>query len=88
VSDLSGNAWKVQLEQSRETLRKASGQSVQHFAYPYGIISAKAFPHLSKSGYKTAFQLQAKKLDRAAPLYTCAAPSSSPPGAAPLCSGT
>jgi peptidoglycan/xylan/chitin deacetylase (PgdA/CDA1 family) len=70
VSDLSGSAWKVQLEQSRETLRKASGQSVQHFAYPYGVISPKAFPHLSKAGYKTAFQLQAKKLDRAAPLYT------------------
>jgi peptidoglycan/xylan/chitin deacetylase (PgdA/CDA1 family) len=70
VSDLSGSAWKVQLEQSRETLRKASGQSVQHFAYPYGAISTKAFPHLSKAGYKTAFQLQAKKLDRVAPLYT------------------
>jgi peptidoglycan/xylan/chitin deacetylase (PgdA/CDA1 family) len=70
VSDLSGGAWKVQLEQSRETLRKASGQSVEHFAYPYGVISASAYPHLSRAGYKTAFQLEAKQLSPEAPLYT------------------
>ena len=70
VSDLAGRAWKVQLEQSRETLRKASGQSVEHFAYPYGMVSADAYPHLRKAGYKTAFQLEAKKLSTAAPLYT------------------
>jgi peptidoglycan/xylan/chitin deacetylase (PgdA/CDA1 family) len=70
VTDLTGRAWKVQLEQSRETLRKASGQSVEHFAYPYGMVSAKAFRHLSKAGYQTAFQLQAKKVDPRAPLYT------------------
>jgi peptidoglycan/xylan/chitin deacetylase (PgdA/CDA1 family) len=70
VSDLSGRDWTVQLEQSRETLRKASGQSVEHFAYPYGVVSAKAFRHLSKAGYKTAFQLKAKKVNPSAPLYT------------------
>jgi peptidoglycan/xylan/chitin deacetylase (PgdA/CDA1 family) len=70
VSNLSGRAWKVQLEQSRETLRKASGQSVEHFAYPYGEISANAYPHLKKAGYKTAFQLEAQPLSPAAPLYT------------------
>jgi peptidoglycan/xylan/chitin deacetylase (PgdA/CDA1 family) len=70
VSDLSGKAWKVQLDQSRETLRKASGQSVEHFAYPYGVVSDKAYRHLSKAGYKTAFQLKAKRVDPAAPLYT------------------
>jgi peptidoglycan/xylan/chitin deacetylase (PgdA/CDA1 family) len=70
VSDLAGRAWKVQLEQSRETLRKASGQSVEHFAYPYGMVSADAYPHLKKAGYKTAFQLEAKRLSPVAPLYT------------------
>lgn len=34
VTDLSGRDWKIQLEQSRDTLRKASGQPVRHFAYP------------------------------------------------------
>jgi peptidoglycan/xylan/chitin deacetylase (PgdA/CDA1 family) len=70
VSDLSGAAWKVELESSRETLRKASGQSVEHFAYPYGVVSAEAYPHLKEAGYKTAFQLEAKQLSPAAPLYT------------------
>ena len=70
VSDLSGRAWKVALESSRETLRKASGQSVEHFAYPYGVVDADAYPHLKKAGYKTAFQLEAKQVSPAAPLYT------------------
>jgi peptidoglycan/xylan/chitin deacetylase (PgdA/CDA1 family) len=70
VSDLAGRDWKIQLDQSRATLRRASGQPVEHFAYPYGIVSTKAFPHLRHAGYQTAFQLGAKKLDHQAPLYT------------------
>jgi peptidoglycan/xylan/chitin deacetylase (PgdA/CDA1 family) len=70
VSDLSGRDWKIQLDQSRATLQRASGQPVEHFAYPYGIVSTKAFSHLRHAGYKTAFQLEAKKLDHQAPLYT------------------
>jgi len=70
VSDLSGRNWRIQLEQSRAALRKASGQPVEHFAYPYGIVSTNAFPHLRHAGYRTAFQLEAKKLDHQAPLYT------------------
>jgi peptidoglycan/xylan/chitin deacetylase (PgdA/CDA1 family) len=70
VSDLSGRDWKIQLEQSRAMLRRASGQPVEHFAYPYGIVNTKAFPHLRHAGYRTAFQLEAKKLDHQAPLYT------------------
>jgi hypothetical protein len=34
------------------------------------MVSTKAFGHLRDAGYKTAFQLQAKKLDHHAPLYT------------------
>jgi peptidoglycan/xylan/chitin deacetylase (PgdA/CDA1 family) len=70
VSDLSGQDWKIQLDQSRATLQRASGQRVEHFAYPYGTVSSKAFSHLRHAGYKTAFQLEAKKLDHQAPLYT------------------
>jgi peptidoglycan/xylan/chitin deacetylase (PgdA/CDA1 family) len=70
VTDLSGRDWRIQLDQSRATLRRASGQQVEHFAYPYGIVSTKAFPHLRHAGYKTAFQLEGKKLDHQAPLYT------------------
>lgn len=70
VSDLSGRDWKIQLEESRATLRRASGQRVEHFAYPYGRVSSKAFPHLRHAGYRTAFQLEANKLDHHTPLYT------------------
>ncbi len=70
VTDLSGRDWKVQLEQCRETLRKASGQPVRHFAYPYGTVSREAYGHLKSAGYRTAFQLTAKPLDVRAPLYT------------------
>ena len=51
-------------------LRRASGQPVEHFAYPYGTVSTKAFSHLRHAGYQTAFQLEAKMLDHEAPLYT------------------
>jgi peptidoglycan/xylan/chitin deacetylase (PgdA/CDA1 family) len=61
VSDLSGRNWKIQPEQLRTTLQRASGQPVEHFAYPYGTVSTKAFPHLRHAGYKTAFQLEAKR---------------------------
>ena len=70
VGDLAGRDWKIQLEQTRATLRKASGQAVHHFAYPYGSVSAKAYPHLKEAGYKTAFQLQSRELDPRAPLFT------------------
>jgi len=70
VNDLSGRGWKVQLDETRRLLRRASGQRVEHFAYPYGIVSTKAYPHLRHAGYQTAFQLEAKKLDHQAPLYT------------------
>jgi peptidoglycan/xylan/chitin deacetylase (PgdA/CDA1 family) len=70
VGDLSGRDWKVQLEQTRATLRKASGQPVHHFAYPYGSVSARAYPHLKEAGYQTAFQLQSRELDPRAPLFT------------------
>jgi hypothetical protein len=36
----------------------------------YGVVSDKAYRHLSKAGYKTAFQLKAKRVDPAAPHYT------------------
>jgi hypothetical protein len=58
-----------QLEQSQAVLRWASGQPVEHFAYPYGIVDTKAFAHLRHAGYRTAFQLEAKKLDHHAAVH-------------------
>lgn len=70
VDTLQGDDWKVQLEDSRKTLRKASGQPVDHFAYPFGINRPQAYRHLEEAGYRTAFQLKDKEIDKKAPLYT------------------
>jgi hypothetical protein len=56
-------------------LRRASGQPVEHFAYPYGTVSTKAFSHLRHAGYQTAFQLEAKKA-RSRSTAVCASPFS------------
>ena len=87
VSDLAGRDWRVQLDQSRTTLRRASGQSVEHFAYPYGIVSTKAFPHLQHAGYRTAFQLEAKSLITTRRCTRSVVQSLSPRGAVPPCCG-
>ncbi len=70
VNSLSGRGWSVQLDQPRETLRKASGQPVRHFAYPYGVVSNRAYAHLERAGYRTAFQLVEQPMDKRAPLLT------------------
>jgi len=70
VDSIRGRNWKVQLQDSRKTLQDASGQEVAHFAYPFGIVRSRAYPHLEEAGYRTAFQLEERKVDKAAPLYT------------------
>ena len=69
VPDYKGDDWKVQLEQPKAELEKLLGHPVRLFAYPFGLWSAAAFPHLKNAGYLAAFQL-ADKLDRAAPQWT------------------
>lgn len=70
VDSLHGEDWEIQLEDSRKTLQKASGQPVGDFAYPFGINERRAYRHLEEAGYRTAYQLKDKKIDRSAPLYT------------------
>ncbi len=70
VSSLSGRDWKIQLDQPRELLRKISGQPVRDFAYPYGVVSGRSYPHLRSAGYRTAFQLVERPMDQQAPLLT------------------
>jgi hypothetical protein len=68
-------------------LRRASGQPVEHFAYPYGTVSTKAFSHLRHAGYQTAFQLEAKSSITKHRCIRFAVQSSYPSGAAPACCG-
>ncbi len=70
VDELNGKDWKIQLDQPRETLRKASGQSVDQLAYPYGAWDRAALSHVAAAGYRSAYQLDTDPLDRHHPLLT------------------
>jgi peptidoglycan/xylan/chitin deacetylase (PgdA/CDA1 family) len=69
VSDYAGDDWRIQLEQPKAELETLLGHPVPLFAYPFGLWSRDAFPHLAAAGYSAAFQLS-DKLDPAAPLWT------------------
>lgn len=70
VTTLKGKDWKIQLDQPRETLRKASGQQVDQLAYPYGSWNRAALSHVAAAGYRTAYQLDTESLDPHRPLLT------------------
>jgi hypothetical protein len=46
------------------------GKPVRELAYPYGIWDADDFPHLAAAGYRTAYQLGGKPLDRTHRLFS------------------
>jgi peptidoglycan/xylan/chitin deacetylase (PgdA/CDA1 family) len=69
VPNYAGDDWRVQLEQPKADLEKLVGHPVRLFAYPFGLWSRAAFPHLAAAGYSAAFQLS-DKLDRDDPLWT------------------
>lgn len=63
------NDYDLQLKTTRETLESITGKPVEHFAYPFGVWNAGGIPELQERGYKTAFQLAAKR-DSLQPLHT------------------
>lgn len=70
VTKYSGSDYATQLEKPRELLRKLSGQEVADFAYPYGAWNAAILPHLTRVGYRDAYQLQDKPIDPSHPELT------------------
>lgn len=62
--------WPKQLQQPRELLERLVNAPVDHFAYPYGAWNAAALPHVQAAGYRSAYQLSDKPLDRDDPLRT------------------
>jgi peptidoglycan/xylan/chitin deacetylase (PgdA/CDA1 family) len=66
----SSRDWKREFDGPREVLEKVLRRPVEHFAYPYGAWAPIDFNHLRAAGYRTAFQLSDKPLDRTAPLLT------------------
>ena len=61
--------WPTQIDAPTRELASLVGHPIRIFAYPYGLWSSNAFPHLESAGFTGAFQL-ADRIDRQAPLWT------------------
>jgi peptidoglycan/xylan/chitin deacetylase (PgdA/CDA1 family) len=69
VPGYSGQDWRVQLVEPARELARITGAPVGLFAYPYGLWSQAALPHLRAAGYRAAFQL-GQRQDPRQPLLT------------------
>jgi peptidoglycan/xylan/chitin deacetylase (PgdA/CDA1 family) len=69
VTDLGPDDWSTQIDEPKRALERIVGHPVRLFAYPFGLWSSAAFPHLEEAGFSAAFQL-ADRLDPQAPLWT------------------
>jgi peptidoglycan/xylan/chitin deacetylase (PgdA/CDA1 family) len=61
--------WRTQIDAPTRELAGIVGHPIRLFAYPFGLWSSAAFPHLQEAGFTAAFQL-ADKLDPQHPLWT------------------
>jgi peptidoglycan/xylan/chitin deacetylase (PgdA/CDA1 family) len=61
--------WRKQIDAPTRELAGIVGHPIRLFAYPFGLWSSAAFPHLQEAGFTAAFQL-ADKLDPQHPLWT------------------
>jgi len=69
VTQYTAADWGRQLIEPRDELAGIIGHPVRLFAYPDGVWSPEAFPHLRDGRFTAAFQL-AGKLDGADPRWT------------------
>jgi len=69
VPEYTAADWARQLVEPRDELAGIVGHPVRLFAYPDGLWSPAAFPHLQRARFTAAFQL-AGKLDAADPRWT------------------
>ena len=70
VDEYAGEDWRVQVDEPVEALERITGKPVRYFAYPFGIWSRDAFPHLREAGIHAAFQLVDRPISFADPLMT------------------
>jgi peptidoglycan/xylan/chitin deacetylase (PgdA/CDA1 family) len=69
VKKYAGKDWETQVDKPTKTLEEITGKKIEHFAYPFGLWNAQAFPELKKRGMKSAYSL-AEKRDQNDPLFT------------------
>ncbi len=69
VPDYAGEDWRIQVDEPKAELEGIVGHPVDVFAYPFGLWSTAAFPHLRSAGFRVAFQL-AEQPDATEPMLT------------------
>jgi peptidoglycan/xylan/chitin deacetylase (PgdA/CDA1 family) len=69
VTEYGEGDWTRQLDDPARELARIVGHPIRLFAYPFGLWSSAAFPHLREAGFSAAFQL-AERLDPRHPLWT------------------
>jgi peptidoglycan/xylan/chitin deacetylase (PgdA/CDA1 family) len=69
VKKYQGKDWETQVDKPTKTLEEITGKKIEHFAYPFGLWNAQAFPELKKRGMKSAYSLSEKR-DQTDPLFT------------------
>lgn len=53
--------WKIQIEKPRNNLEEITGKPVEYFAYPFGLWNEAALVKIKEHGFKSAFQLSARR---------------------------
>jgi len=68
VKNYSNEDWEIQINKPRKQLESVTGKKIEHFAYPFGLWNKEALLKIKQLGFKSAFQLSAKR-DEDEPLY-------------------
>jgi len=61
--------WPVQIEKPMAQLKQITGKPVDYFAYPFGLWNKPALEKIKEHGFKSAFQLSARR-DESQPLFS------------------
>ena len=61
VKTYTDEDWPVQIEKPLAQLKQITGKPVDYFAYPFGLWNEAALEKIRSYGFKSAFQLSAKR---------------------------
>lgn len=61
--------WAIQITKPSKQIENITGKKVEYFAYPFGLWNKEAIAKLKEHGFKSVFQLAAKRDDKD-PLYS------------------
>ena len=56
--------WEVQIEKPLKNLEQITGKRVEYFAYPFGLWNEQALEKIHEFGFKSAYQLSARRNEK------------------------